>query len=197
MPVPPPHTTDVAELATRASSPVRLSRAYAHPLPRLLFLSSPVWGQCTHVFHMHCLLKWIDTESSKGQCPMDRREWGQSAILRSSSRPRITLDQADPPCAFAFFQSTLNELLRRRRQCKQRRRFAADLATTGRHPSWHPKHPRRARTYTISPGRPLRSPAIFLIPRYGSHHPRINIEPGARLARLLPRPPRPRPRIQP
>lgn len=36
-----------------------------------------VWGECTHVFHMHCLLKWIDTESSKGQCPMDRRPWGE------------------------------------------------------------------------------------------------------------------------
>jgi len=38
-----------------------------------------VWGECTHVFHMHCLLKWIDTESSKGQCPMDRRPWGESS----------------------------------------------------------------------------------------------------------------------
>ncbi|WWC67223.1 uncharacterized protein I206_101130 [Kwoniella pini CBS 10737] len=34
-----------------------------------------IWGECTHVFHMHCLLKWIDTESSKQQCPMDRRPW--------------------------------------------------------------------------------------------------------------------------
>ncbi|ORY23546.1 anaphase-promoting complex subunit 11 [Naematelia encephala] len=37
-----------------------------------------IWGECTHVFHMHCLLKWIGTESSKQQCPMDRREWGKS-----------------------------------------------------------------------------------------------------------------------
>jgi anaphase-promoting complex subunit 11 len=35
-----------------------------------------VWGECTHVFHMHCLLKWIGTASSKQQCPMDRRPWG-------------------------------------------------------------------------------------------------------------------------
>ncbi|WVR03184.1 hypothetical protein IAU60_000175 [Kwoniella sp. DSM 27419] len=34
-----------------------------------------IWGECTHIFHMHCLLKWIDTESSKQQCPMDRRPW--------------------------------------------------------------------------------------------------------------------------
>lgn len=36
-----------------------------------------VWGECTHVFHMHCLLKWIGTAASKQQCPMDRRPWGE------------------------------------------------------------------------------------------------------------------------
>ncbi|BGP42013.1 ubiquitin-protein ligase Anaphase Promoting Complex [Rhodotorula kratochvilovae] len=35
----------------------------------------PIWGECTHVFHMHCLMKWLATESSKQQCPMDRRPW--------------------------------------------------------------------------------------------------------------------------
>ncbi|TEB29335.1 RING/U-box, partial [Coprinellus micaceus] len=34
-----------------------------------------IWGECSHVFHMHCLYKWIHTPSSKGQCPMDRRAW--------------------------------------------------------------------------------------------------------------------------
>jgi len=34
-----------------------------------------IWGECTHVFHMHCLLKWLNTASSKQQCPMDRRPW--------------------------------------------------------------------------------------------------------------------------
>ncbi|RDB27419.1 Anaphase-promoting complex subunit 11 [Hypsizygus marmoreus] len=34
-----------------------------------------IWGECTHVFHMHCLLKWIGTPASKQQCPMDRRTW--------------------------------------------------------------------------------------------------------------------------
>ncbi|ORY59042.1 anaphase-promoting complex subunit 11 [Leucosporidium creatinivorum] len=34
-----------------------------------------IWGECTHVFHMHCIIKWLDTESSKQQCPMDRRPW--------------------------------------------------------------------------------------------------------------------------
>ncbi|KAF9650666.1 anaphase-promoting complex subunit Apc11 [Thelephora ganbajun] len=34
-----------------------------------------IWGECSHVFHMHCLLKWIGTPASKQQCPMDRRTW--------------------------------------------------------------------------------------------------------------------------
>lgn len=29
---------------------------------------------------MHCLLKWINTESSKQQCPMDRRPWGNHPL---------------------------------------------------------------------------------------------------------------------
>ena len=36
-----------------------------------------VWGECTHVFHLHCLLKWLSTAASKQQCPMDRRTWGR------------------------------------------------------------------------------------------------------------------------
>lgn len=41
-----------------------------------------VWGECTHVFHMHCLLQWIGTASSKQQCPMDRRPWGKCSFSR-------------------------------------------------------------------------------------------------------------------
>jgi anaphase-promoting complex subunit 11 len=55
------------------------------------FYLNTVWGQCTHVFHMHCLLKWIDTESSKGQCPMDRRPWGAS---RAGGQPPFPLPEA-------------------------------------------------------------------------------------------------------
>ncbi|KDQ17541.1 hypothetical protein BOTBODRAFT_29716 [Botryobasidium botryosum FD-172 SS1] len=32
-------------------------------------------GQCTHIFHLHCILKWVHSPQSKGQCPLDRREW--------------------------------------------------------------------------------------------------------------------------
>ena len=42
--------------------------------------SCAVWGECSHVFHMHCLLKWIGTPASKQQCPMDRRTWGRSPL---------------------------------------------------------------------------------------------------------------------
>ena len=35
-----------------------------------------VWGKCSHVFHGHCILKWLRTEHSRGQCPMDRQTWG-------------------------------------------------------------------------------------------------------------------------
>ena len=44
-----------------------------------------VWGECSHVFHMHCLLKWIGTAASKGQCPMDRRAWGTYYTAQGSS----------------------------------------------------------------------------------------------------------------
>uniref|UniRef100_A0A060TB97 Anaphase-promoting complex subunit 11 n=1 Tax=Blastobotrys adeninivorans TaxID=409370 RepID=A0A060TB97_BLAAD len=30
-------------------------------------------GKCNHSFHMHCLIKWLDMESSHGLCPMCRQ----------------------------------------------------------------------------------------------------------------------------
>lgn len=34
-------------------------------------------GKCQHAFHMHCLLMWVQQESSRGLCPMCRQrfEW--------------------------------------------------------------------------------------------------------------------------
>lgn len=40
---------------------------------------------------MHCLLKWIDTESSKQQCPLDRRPWGKLMACGTA------------PCCFHIF----------------------------------------------------------------------------------------------
>ena len=39
--------------------------------------SPTVFGKCQHIFHMHCILKWINTPSSQQQCPLDRRPWGE------------------------------------------------------------------------------------------------------------------------
>ncbi|MCP8716833.1 MAG: hypothetical protein M5E90_05370 [Asgard group archaeon] len=30
-------------------------------------------GGCTHNFHLHCILKWLEQETSKGLCPMCRQ----------------------------------------------------------------------------------------------------------------------------
>ncbi len=62
---------------SKKHKPSFLSKFIAFLLPPdstdLLF--SLVRGECTHCFHMHCLLKWITTDASKQQCPMDRRPW--------------------------------------------------------------------------------------------------------------------------
>jgi hypothetical protein len=36
---------------------------------------------------MHCLLKWLGTESSKNCCPMDRRPWGALPTVRPHRAP--------------------------------------------------------------------------------------------------------------
>ena len=35
-----------------------------------------VWGQCSHCFHMHCIMKWINGNQKASQsCPMCRQPW--------------------------------------------------------------------------------------------------------------------------
>uniref|UniRef100_A0A8C3URU6 Anaphase-promoting complex subunit 11 n=1 Tax=Catharus ustulatus TaxID=91951 RepID=A0A8C3URU6_CATUS len=34
-----------------------------------------VWGQCSHCFHMHCILKWLNSQQVQQHCPMCRQEW--------------------------------------------------------------------------------------------------------------------------
>jgi anaphase-promoting complex subunit 11 len=38
-----------------------------------------IWGECSHVFHMHCLIKWLNAPNSQEQCPMDRTPWKTAA----------------------------------------------------------------------------------------------------------------------
>ncbi|KAG6612600.1 Anaphase-promoting complex subunit 11 [Phytophthora cinnamomi] len=36
----------------------------------------PVWGACNHAFHMHCLMKWLESlQSMRQHCPMCRQDW--------------------------------------------------------------------------------------------------------------------------
>ncbi len=30
------------------------------------------WGICNHIFHLHCITKWIQT---RAVCPLDNSEW--------------------------------------------------------------------------------------------------------------------------
>ncbi|XP_048605200.1 anaphase-promoting complex subunit 11 [Brassica napus] len=34
-----------------------------------------IWGACNHSFHLHCILKWVNSQTSQAHCPMCRREW--------------------------------------------------------------------------------------------------------------------------
>ncbi|KAL9266375.1 Anaphase-promoting complex subunit 11-like protein [Drosera capensis] len=34
-----------------------------------------IWGQCNHAFHLHCILKWVNSKGPEAQCPICRREW--------------------------------------------------------------------------------------------------------------------------
>lgn len=34
-----------------------------------------VWGQCSHCFHIHCIMKWLNSQQVNHQCPMCRQEW--------------------------------------------------------------------------------------------------------------------------
>jgi hypothetical protein len=34
-----------------------------------------VYGKCNHPFHMHCILKWLQSQNGAEQCPLCRAEW--------------------------------------------------------------------------------------------------------------------------
>lgn len=39
------------------------------------FLYLSVWGACSHCFHMHCIVKWLNSQPMSQQCPMCRQAW--------------------------------------------------------------------------------------------------------------------------
>ncbi|CAH8663482.1 unnamed protein product [Schistosoma rodhaini] len=34
-----------------------------------------VWGQCNHCFHMHCIIKWLNSQQMAQHCPLCRQDW--------------------------------------------------------------------------------------------------------------------------
>ncbi|CAK9437649.1 uncharacterized protein LODBEIA_P20270 [Lodderomyces beijingensis] len=40
---------------------------------------------CTHNFHLHCILRWLEQESSKGLCPMCRQIFDFKQITNDST----------------------------------------------------------------------------------------------------------------
>lgn len=53
-----------------------------------------VWGQCSHCFHMHCILKWLNSQQVQQQCPMCRQEWKFKEWTRGA-RERDSLTEED------------------------------------------------------------------------------------------------------
>ncbi|GFP80397.1 anaphase-promoting complex subunit 11 [Phtheirospermum japonicum] len=29
-----------------------------------------IWGACNHAFHLHCILKWVNSQTPTAHCPM-------------------------------------------------------------------------------------------------------------------------------
>ena len=77
------HTTRVVRIVSFLETivlSVSPSRVIASRF-RILNSYPTVFGKCQHIFHMHCILKWISTPTSQQQCPLDRRPWGESASM--------------------------------------------------------------------------------------------------------------------
>ncbi|CAN6295380.1 unnamed protein product [Urochloa humidicola] len=43
-----------------------------------------IWGACNHAYHLHCILKWVNSQTSTPLCPMCRREWQFKGKAQSS-----------------------------------------------------------------------------------------------------------------
>ncbi|CAO3633516.1 unnamed protein product [Cunninghamella blakesleeana] len=34
-----------------------------------------IWGECKHIFHLHCLMKWHSSSTNGETCPLDCTTW--------------------------------------------------------------------------------------------------------------------------
>ena len=50
-----------------------LGNTYCNLIEIVFYLK--VSGQCRHQFHMHCIIKWLQTQQMQQQCPMCRQNW--------------------------------------------------------------------------------------------------------------------------
>ncbi len=56
------------------------------------------WGRCKHVFHMQCIMKWLESsQDDVPSCPMCRQPWEFAADDAAEDSPAAQQAQADSP----------------------------------------------------------------------------------------------------
>ena len=56
----------------------------------------PIEGKCGHIFHLHCIYKWL--ESGNDKCPLDRNPWVEkvgSVINNRNNNNNINQNEND------------------------------------------------------------------------------------------------------
>ena len=58
----------------------------------------PVWGQCNHHFHMHCIMKWLQQQRAQDKCPLCRQQWEiKLEQIDNNPQPQPQLNQQQQP----------------------------------------------------------------------------------------------------
>lgn len=56
----------------------------------------PVWGKCNHAFHMHCIVKWLQTQqNATQQCPMCRADWKYRGSANDENDAEDDMDEEE------------------------------------------------------------------------------------------------------
>ena len=56
----------------------------------------PIEGECGHIFHLHCIYKWLGSGNDK--CPLDREVWKEKiGGVVKNNRPQIIIQQNPQP----------------------------------------------------------------------------------------------------